>query len=258
MTKWVRFLLIANVVIYFAQLTMRGFTESFMLVPALALRQPWTVVTYMFLHDPNSWTHIIFNMIGLWWAGTRVESRLGSQRFLVLYFVSGLTAALFAFIFAYNAPVIGASGAIFGLMMAYAYFWPRDKIYLYMLIPIEARVLLIVYTAYSIFGLRSGIGNTAHYAHLGGLVGGFVYLQYLTRYAGARKFRSVATAPKVVPSKPINWQQVDPQKVHEVNRDELNRILDKVSKLGLSSLSPDELRFLMNFVPPDDRPPMVS
>jgi membrane associated rhomboid family serine protease len=220
MTKWVRFLLIANVVIYFAQLTMRGFTESFMLVPALALRQPWTVVTYMFLHDPNSWTHILFNMIGLWWAGTRVESRLGSQRFLVLYFVSGLTAALFAFIFAFNQAVIGASGAI--------------------------------------FGLRSGIGNTAHYAHLGGLVGGFLYLQYLTRYAGARKFRSIATAPKVVPSKPINWQKVDPQKVHEVNRGELNRILDKVSKTGLSSLSPDELRFLMNFVPPDDRPPMVS
>ena len=73
MTKWVRFFLIANVVIYFAQMTMAGFTETFALVPALALYRPWTVVTYMFLHDPTGFSHIIFNMIGLWIAGTRVE-----------------------------------------------------------------------------------------------------------------------------------------------------------------------------------------
>jgi membrane associated rhomboid family serine protease len=258
MTKWVRFFLIANIVIFFAQLTMTGFTQIFELVPAFALSRPWTVVTYMFLHDPNSWSHIIFNMIGLWWAGTRVESRLGGDRFVILYFVGGLTAALFAFIFAYNAAVIGASGAIFGLMLAYAYFWPRDKIYIYGIIPIEARILLIIYTGMTVWGMSTGGGNTAHYAHLGGLVGAFIYLQFLSRNAGARKFRSVATAPKVTAVKQLNWQKVDPQKVHEVNRDELNRILDKVSKTGLPSLTPDELRFLMNFVPPDDRPPLVS
>jgi hypothetical protein len=114
-----------------------------------------------------------------------------------------------------------------------------------------------VYTAISIFGLRSG-GGTAHYAHLGGLVGAFLYLQFLSRNAGAKKFRSMAVAPKPasVP-KTLDLRKVDPQKVHEVNRDELNRILDKVGKSGMSSLSPDELRFLMNFVPPDDRPPIV-
>ena len=255
MTKWVRFFLIANVVIYFAQMTMAGFTENFALIPALAMSRPWTVVTYMFLHGDIM--HIAFNMLGLWIAGTRVESRLGSDRFVILYFVSGLTAAVFAFFFAYNAAVIGASGAIFGLMMAYAYFWPRDKFLIYFVIPIEARVLVIVYTAISIFGLRSG-GGTAHYAHLGGLVGAFLYLQFISRNAGAKKFRTIATAPKVAAPKAVNWQKVDPQKVHEVNRDELNRILDKVSKTGLNSLSPDELRFLMNFVPPDDRPPLVS
>lgn len=255
MTKWVRFLLIANVVIYFFQLTSPAFTNTFLLYPAGALVRPWTVVTYMFLHGDIM--HIAFNMLGLWIAGTRVESRLGSDRFVILYFVSGLTAALFAFLFAYNAAVIGASGAIFGLMMAYAYFWPREKFLIYFVIPIEARILVIVYTAISIFGLRSGSG-TAHYAHLGGLVGAFLYLQFVSRNAGTKKFKSMAVAPKVPVPKQINWQKVDPQKVHEVNRDELNRILDKVSKTGLSSLSPDELRFLMNFVPPDDRPPLVS
>jgi membrane associated rhomboid family serine protease len=257
MTKWVRFFLIANVVIFFAQQTMTGFTENFWLLPALALRRPWTVVTYMFLH--GGFSHILFNMIGLWIAGTRVESRLGGNRFVILYFVSGLTAALFAFFFAYNVPVIGASGAIMGLMMAYAYFWPREKFLIYFIIPIEARVLVVAYAAISVFFLKSGGGGTAHYAHLGGLVGAFIYLQFLSRNAGAKKFRSTALAPKVTAMpKSINWQKVDPQKVHEVNRDELNRILDKVSKSGLGSLSPDELRFLMNFVPPDDRPPMVS
>ena len=254
MTKWVRFFLIANVVIFFAQQTLAGFEWNFALVPALALRRPWTVVTYMFLHGDIM--HLGFNMLGLWIAGTRVESRLGSDRFVWLYFISGLTAALFGFIFAYNAAVIGASGAIFGLMMAYAYFWPRDKFMIYFVIPVEARVLVIVYTAISIFGLRSG-GGTAHYAHLGGLVGAFLYLQWLSRNQGAKKFRAAVT-PKIAPQKLVNWQKVDPKKVHEVNRDEVNRILDKISASGLSSLSPEELQFLMNFVPPDDRSPMVS
>src|SRR3954471_15571632 len=224
MAKWVRFLLIANVVIFFAQNTVTGFTENFALIPALALQRPWTVVTYMFLH--GGLTHILFNMIGLWIAGTRVESRLGSERFIILYFVSGLTAAGFAFLFAYNAAVIGASGAIFGLMMAYAYFWPRDKFLIYFVIPVEARVLVVVYTAISIFGLKSG-GGTAHYAHLGGLVGAFVYLQFLSRNTGANRFRK-AVAPKVAEHTLSNWQRVDPKTIHEVNRDEVNRILDKI------------------------------
>ena len=110
--------------------------------------------------------------------------------------------------------------------------------------------------AISIFGLKSG-GGTAHYAHLGGLVGAFVYLQFLSRNAGAKRFRT-AVVPKVPEQALVNWTKVDPKAVHEVNRDELNRILDKVSKSGLNSLTADERRFLMSFVPPDDRPPMVS
>jgi membrane associated rhomboid family serine protease len=254
MTKWVRFFLIANVVIFFAQTTMPGFTERFGLIPADFLRAPWTVVTYMFLHGDIM--HLGFNMLGLWIAGTRVESRMGSDRFVILYFVSGLTAALFGFFFAYRFMVVGASGAIMGLMMAYAYFWPREKFMIYFVIPVEARVLVVVYTAISIFGLKSA-GGTAHYAHLGGLVGAFLYLQFLSRNAGAKRFRA-AVAPKVPEQALVNWSKVDVKAVHEVNRDELNRILDKVSKSGLNSLSADERRFLMNFVPPDDRPPMVS
>lgn len=257
MTKWVRFLLIANVVIYFFQLTSPPFTNTFMLVPSQVLYRPWTLVTYMFLHDPGSWSHIIFNMLGLYFFGSRVESRLGSNRFITLYFISGLTAAAFGFAFALNSAVIGASGAIYGVLLAFAYFWPREKIMIYFVLPVEARLLVFIYAAISVMGMAGGGGATAHYAHLGGLVGAFVYLRWLDANQGAKKFRA-AVAPKVAETQLLNWKKVDPKTVHEVNRDELNRILDKVGKSGLSSLTPDERRFLMNFVPPDDRPPMVS
>jgi membrane associated rhomboid family serine protease len=258
MTKWVRFLLIANVVIYFFQLTAGPtFTNSFMLVPAISLTRPWTLVTYMFLHDPNSWSHLIFNMLGLFFFGSRVEGRLGSDRFIKLYFISGLVAAAFAFLFAYRSAVVGASGAIYGVLLAFAYFWPRERIMIWMVIPVEARLLVVIYAAISVFGMAGGGGATAHFAHLGGLVGAFAYLKWLDANQGAKKFRT-AVAPKVADKALLNWKKVDPKSVHEVNRDELNRVLDKVSESGLASLTADERRFLMNFVPPDDRPPLVS
>jgi membrane associated rhomboid family serine protease len=253
MTKWVKFLLIANVVIYFFQMTSPAFTQNFAFMPAFFLRQPWTIVTYMFLHGGLG--HLFFNMIGLYFFGSRVEDRLGSNRFITLYFVSGISGALFGFIFPAYA-VIGASGAIFGVMLAYAWFWPRDQIMIYGIIPIQARVLVIIYTIMSLVGLGGG-SNTAHFAHLGGLAGAFVYLKWISTHQGAKKFRA-KVAPKVPDQAFVNLKRVDPASVHEVNRDELNRVLDKVSKSGLASLTVDERRFLMNFVPPDDRPPMVS
>lgn len=260
MTKWVRFLLIANVVIFFFQQTMGGgFTESFAFRPALALYRPWTIITYMFLHGGLG--HIFFNMLGLYFFGSRVEDRLGSKRFITLYFLSGITGALMSFAFAFYAGVIGASGAIFGVMLAYAYFWPRDRIMIYGVLPVEARILVIIYAIMSISGGAGGMsgrgGNTAHFAHLGGLVGAFLYLKWIDHTQGAKRFRA-AVQPKIQDASLTNWKRVDPKNVHEVNRDELNRVLDKVGKSGLGSLTPDEKRFLMNFVPPDDRPPMVS
>jgi membrane associated rhomboid family serine protease len=256
MTKWVKFLLIANVIIFFFQMTSDAFTANFAFTPTLFFRQPWTLVTYMFLHGGLG--HIFFNMLGLYFFGSRVEDRLGSNKFITLYFISGITGGLFGFMFP-MVSVIGASGALFGVMLAYAWFWPKDRIMIYGVIPVEARVLVIIYGVMSVMGMGGGGGggNTAHFAHLGGLVGAFFYLYWLRHDQGAKKFRAAVT-PKVPETALANWQKVNPQSVHEVNRDELNRILDKVSKSGLASLSPDERRFLMSFVPPDDRPPMVS
>jgi len=123
-TPWVQRFLIANVLIFFVQQTMPGLDRSLVLVPALLLARPWTLVTYMFLHA--GFTHILFNMLGLYFFGPRVEQRIGSSRFFALYMISGITGGLLSF-YTPMVSIVGASGAIFGVLLAYARFWPRDQ-----------------------------------------------------------------------------------------------------------------------------------
>jgi membrane associated rhomboid family serine protease len=250
-TPWVLRLIVANVIVYFLETTAPGFANALALVPAAVLVRPWTVVTYMFLHA--NITHILFNMIGLYFFGPRVEERLGSQRFLVLYFLSGLSGAVFSMFFAFNAAVIGASAAVFGIMLAFARFWPDVQILFFFVLPIRARTAVIIMTVMALWsGLGGSRSGVADFAHLGGFVGAYIYLVWLERRAGVRKFRRATVAP--VPKETLlNWKRVDPRSVHEVNRDEVNRILDKISAQGVNSLTAQERLFLSNFVPPDDR-----
>jgi membrane associated rhomboid family serine protease len=256
-TPWVQRLIILNVILFFIEQTAPGFTNYLVLVPRYVYREPWTLVTYMFLHDPRQLTHILFNMLGLWMFGSRVEERIGGQRFLALYLISGLAGALLSMVLAPNAAVVGASGAVFGIMLAFARFWPDAQI-LFFFFPVQARIaviLMAVLELYSGFGgSRSGIAN---FCHLGGFAGAWLYLTYLERRAGTTRFRSKTVAP-VGQKELANWREVNPARVHAVNRDEVNRILDKISAHGVASLTPQEKLFLSNFVPPDDRVPPVS
>ena len=254
MTKWVRLLLIANVLVYFLQQT-TPITGMFEFVPALILTRPWTIVTYMFLH--GGLMHILFNMIALYFFGVRVEDRMGSERFFVLYFLSGIAGALLSFVFAPYAPIIGASGAVFGVMLAYARFWPRDQLMIWGVIPLEARWLVAISTGLALFGGLTGGGGVAHFAHLGGFAGAYLYLLFLERNSGATRFKRMATAGPPADTLAGNWQKVKRESVHAVNRDEVNRILDKISASGIGSLTPQERQFLSNFVPPDDRPKKI-
>lgn len=250
MTPWVQRFLIANVLIFFVQQTMPGLDRSLVLVPALLLARPWTLVTYMFLHA--GFTHILFNMLGLYFFGPRVEQRIGSSRFFALYMISGITGGLLSF-YTPMVAIVGASGAIFGVLLAYARFWPRDQMLIWGIIPIEVRWLVLVYTLISLLGIGSGV---AHFAHLGGFLGAFLYLLWMERSAGARKFRRVATAPPPAKDAVLgNWRNVNRAGIHAVNKEEVDRILDKISASGLASLTPQERLFLSNFVPPDDRKP---
>ncbi|HET7186830.1 MAG TPA: rhomboid family intramembrane serine protease [Gemmatimonadaceae bacterium] len=250
MTSWVQRFLIANVLIFFVQQTMPGLDRSLVLVPALLLARPWTLVTYMFLHA--GFTHILFNMLGLYFFGPRVEQRIGSSRFFALYMISGITGGLLSF-YTPMVSIVGASGAIFGVLLAYARFWPRDQMLIWGIIPIEVRWLVLIYTLISLLGIGTGV---AHFAHLGGFLGAFLYLLWMERSAGARKFRKVATAPPPAKDATLgNWRNVNRAGIHAVNKEEVDRILDKISASGLASLTPQERLFLSNFVPPDDRKP---
>lgn len=254
MTPWVRRLLLANVIVFFLQNVAPGITDAFVFVPRWIFLRPWTIVTYMFLHA--GFSHILFNMIGLFFFGPRTEARLGSTRFVQLYFVSGITGALLSFLFAPMAAIVGASAAVFGVMLAYAMFWPRDRLLIWGIIPVEARWLVVITTILAIWsGLGGSRGGVADFAHLGGYLGAWVFLKAIDPARRMAKFRS-ATVPAAGAEKLSNWRRVDVARVHEVNRDELNRILDKISAQGLGSLTPQERLFLSNFVPPDDRTPV--
>jgi membrane associated rhomboid family serine protease len=251
-TPWVQRLLIANIGMYFVQITAPQIINPLVLYPPYLLVRPWTIVTYMFLH--GGLMHIAFNMIALFFFGPRVESRLGARRFFIMYFVSGITGGLFTFIFAPTSPVIGASAGVFGVMLSFAYFWPRDQIMIWGIIPIQARWLVALTTVFAIYsGLGGSRGGVADFAHLGGYVGAYVYLRLIASNRTQKKFKQKA-AGEVSTRVLGNWKRVDPTTVHALNRDEVNRILDKINATGLDSLTPEERLFLSNFVPLDDRP----
>ncbi len=250
MTRWVQRLLIANIGMYFLQQTLPGITTALMFAPGYSLTRPWTIITYMFLH--GSVTHILFNMLGLYFFGPRVEQRLGSDRFIMLYFISGISGALLSLLLS-PAALIGASAGIFGIVLAFARFWPTDKIYIWGVLPLEARWLVVITIVIAIYsGMNGSTGGVADFAHLGGYVGAYLYLKWLEETKGSKRFRELAVQP--LPDRQLaNWKKVDMQSIHELNRDEVNRILDKISAQGLGSLTPQEKQFLSNFVPPDDR-----
>ncbi len=250
MTPWVTRLIFANVAMYLVQRASPSVERALVLVPALVPTRPWTVITYMFLHA-GLW-HILFNMIGLYFFGPRLEARLGGRRFIGLYLTSGLVGALLS-VFTPFAIIVGASGAVFGVLLGFARYWPHERIYMWGVLPVEARVLVVFLTALSIYGGISGGGNVAHFAHLGGFLGGYAYLKWAELRSPARQFR-VKMQPQVQKKRADSadlerWSKIARDQMHPVNRSELERVLAKISEQGVGSLTPDERAFLDRFSP---------
>jgi membrane associated rhomboid family serine protease len=220
------------------------------LVPSQIPVRPWTLVTYMFLHG-GLW-HLFFNMLALFFFGPRLEYRLGGGHFLGLYFTSGVSGALLS-VLTPNVPIVGASGAVFGVLLGFARFWPREQIYIWGVIPAQAWVLVAVMTGLSLFGGFSGGGSIAHFAHLGGFAGGFLYLKWMESRSPAKKFKQKASAavrnPVSERSDLKRWETIPRDELHPVNRDELDRVLEKIKAGGVGSLTPDERAFLDRFTP---------
>jgi membrane associated rhomboid family serine protease len=246
MNTWTMRIILANVAMFALSMLAPGLLNATALVPAESLIRPWTLITYMFMHA--GFSHILFNMLGLFFFGPRLELELGGKRFLVLYFISGLTGGFLSFFFTPYSPIVGASGAVYGVFLGFAYFWPRERIFLWGILPIESRWLVVGMTMLSLFGGFGGDGsNVAHFAHLGGFLGAFLYLKWLdTRSPQALMMKTMAPPPPARGA-PERWAKIDRNSLHEVNRSELDRIREKIATKGSGSLTVTEIDFLERF-----------
>lgn len=248
MTFWVARLLAANVIVFFLTEAVDGLWVMLALRPRLVLQQPWTPFTYMFVHA-GVW-HLFFNMLTLYFFGPRVEERLGSQRFIRLYLLSGLGGAALSFLTP-TVAIVGASGATFGVFLAYARYWPRDRIFIWGILPVEARVLVLITTLYSLWGGTGSMGGSiAHWAHLGGYAAAFLYLHWLDQRSDRKRFQKRvddATFGKRTAATAIaapDFNAIKREGLHSLTLEELDRLRAKVDAEGIGSLTPDEKAFL--------------
>lgn len=170
-------LIIINVIVFVAQLVFDstlGLTDILALYPYNSgLFKPYQLVTHMFAH--GGFLHILFNMYALWIFGSVLERIWGPKRFLIFYLICGLAAGLTQMFFVTTGAAIGASGAIMGLLAAFAYTFPNTEFFIIPFpFPIKAKYMAAIFAAFDIFGGFAGSDNVAHFAHLGGLVMGLI------------------------------------------------------------------------------------
>lgn len=277
MTPVVQALIAINVVVAFLQATIVQPAE---LTGLFAFREGplsqtwWTAFTYMFLHD--GLLHLALNMYTLWIFGPRLEALWGPRSFTVFYLWCGLGGAVFHAAFGSGALMVGASAAIYGTMLAYAMQWPKDEIYLFAVLPMRVLTLVCLVVALDLFRGVLGGGSVAYFSHLGGVAFAFLYLKKPQQMSVDQLRQRVSPAPDVgddispraTPrtSRSRNRDEVDeivaqskaavakraPRvdsgKPHGLAGDshaqELDRVLDKISRHGLNSLTPAEKRLL--------------
>lgn len=242
--RFVNRLLIANVGIYFLQVLSPEVLSGFRLVPAEVVKQAkiWQPLSYMFLH--GSFSHLFFNMFALWIFGTPLEMQWGGRAFLKFYVVCGLGAGLFAFFFAFNSATIGASGAIFGVMVAYAMAFPNNLIYIWFLFPVRAKVLILIMAVIQFWFLFSGShGGVAYFAHVGGIITGWLYLkadwrphQWLRRSQWWWRNHALRRA-----------RERERDNRRDAEESQIDSILEKISEKGLDNLSPAERKILEEY-----------
>ncbi len=174
-----------NVVLFFLSSINSKVLYYGSMIPILILRDHyyWQFITYMFLHA--NITHLLFNILGLFFCGSQVEKRIGSWEFLLFYLLTGILAGVFSYavyLWTGNYVVIlmGASGAVYAVLLAFAVFFPFARIFIFGIIPVQAPVLVVIYTIIEVFSQVSGRNsNVAHLTHLAGF--GFAYLYILIR-----------------------------------------------------------------------------
>lgn len=222
-------------VVHHVKLGPDRFTTLFWLYQPLAIGKLWLwqFVTYTFLHSVSDPWHIIFNMLVLWMFGSEVEKAMGTRRFLTMYFTAGIFAGIFGCLFTPNNPILGASGAIFAVEIAFAMFYPNATI-IFFVFPIKAKYLVTIFAGITVFNcLMPTGGNVAHFAHLGGLLYGFLFIRYEPRFTNFIISRQ-------------NQQKENEYRKEEEVRKVVDALLDKVNRTGMKSLTRRERSYLKN------------
>ncbi len=200
----------------------------------------WQLATSLFLH--GGIFHWLFNMFILWMFGAELERRWGRAEFVKYFFITGVGASLCVILLSPHSmvPTIGASGAVFGLIVAFAMLYPDSVMYLYFVIPLKAWQAAILFAFIELFaGLEGGGTGISRFAHLGGMVTGYLFL----RFYGGTSIKVKAWFRSLRPA----FSTRSPVELHEVTDDlveRVDRILDKVLKQGVESLTPEEKRIM--------------
>jgi membrane associated rhomboid family serine protease len=260
LTPWVGRLIIANAVVLLLLMTVFTSPElqdALRFDPGEALRRPWTFVTYMFVHA--GLLHLLGNMLMLFVFGPPVEHRLGGRAFILYYLYCGIGAAVLSLALSGLMPmgaIVGASGAVLGVGVAFALLWPDAELLVFPIpMPVKARTFILVLIGLDIvlsqLTPRDGI---AHLAHVGGAAFGYLFfrLQAFSRRSPRQPPRAVERVVMVqsgaaepeqrrtppAPIRPRRRADADPVAA------EVDRVLDKISEQGIASLTPAERRFL--------------
>lgn len=239
-TKGVKWLIIINCAVFLLMWVGYRLIEPFGLTPTLVKKgYIWQLFTYMFLH--GGLFHLFFNMFVLWMFGPAIEAQWGTREFVKYYFYTGIGAGIFTLVLSINSniPTIGASGAIFGILVAYALMFPDSIIYLWFLFPIKAKYLVIIF---GILELIASINYTpdgiGHFAHLGGMVVGYLYIKSDWRTASFfRFFREIRYRRRL---KTLNKKRKETENL----MNQVDQILDKINQVGYENLSKAEKKIL--------------
>jgi len=238
---------------YFGLIPFHGYITSF---------YPWQLITYQFIH--GGFMHIFFNMFLLWMFGMEIENIMGTTKFLIFYLLSGIGGGLLQLIVGASVPTIGASGSVFGVMVAFAMMFPDRPIYIYFLLPVKAKYLII----FMILLEFLSVGNAdliAHVVHVGGAITGFLFVILDKKYMfNFSQISDWFTRPKIYKPKTPKFgkssrgfgssnKDVEDADFYEINsrkpkqkidQAEIDRILDKISQSGYQNLTEEEKRIL--------------
>lgn len=206
------------------------------LIPKMVVSEGriWQLFSYMFLH--GGLLHLMVNMFVLWMFGSELERYFGSKEFFKYYCITGVGAGVLTWLTSFSSmiPVVGASGAVYGLLLAYGLHFPNRLVYLWFFIPIKAKHLVVLFGVIEfVAAISTTSSGIAHFAHLGGMLVGFLYLKSQERYL-SEKLRS----------RWVRWWRTR-RKTQAVDlEEEVDRILEKISHQGMGSLSDREKKIL--------------